>query len=138
MNANGYRLPTEAEWEYSCRIDSMTLFFWGNDPSLSSEYAWTRENCDTIQKVALKQPNGFRLYDLAGNVWEWCNDWFDPDYYSSSPQLNAYGPESGDQRVIRGGSWKHSLYFAQAGTRSKMSPDVRSGTIGFRTVRVVK
>ena len=137
--AIGYRLPTEAEWEYACRIDSLTLFFWGNDYLAASTYAWTRENSDNaVHEVAQKKPNRFGLYDMAGNVWEWCNDWFDSRYYTIAPPLDPTGPQSGTERVIRGGSWKHSLYFSQAGTRSKTAPQNSSNTIGFRTVLVVR
>jgi formylglycine-generating enzyme len=137
--ADGYRLPTEAEWEYACRIDSLTLFFWGNDNLAASTYAWTRENSDdTVHAVAAKKPNRLGLYDMAGNVWEWCNDWFDPRYYSSAPPLDPPGPQTGYERVIRGGSWKNSIYFAQAGTRSRMTPQTGTNTLGFRTVLMMK
>ncbi|MBN1577010.1 MAG: SUMF1/EgtB/PvdO family nonheme iron enzyme [Chitinispirillaceae bacterium] len=137
--AAGYRLPTEAEWEYACRVDSLTLFFWGNDNLEAPAYAWTRENSgDTVHIVAVKKPNRLGLYDMAGNVWEWCNDWFDPRYYSTAPPLDPMGLQTGTERVIRGGSWKHSLYFAQAGTRSRMAPQSAANTVGFRTVLVVR
>ncbi|MBN1308663.1 MAG: SUMF1/EgtB/PvdO family nonheme iron enzyme [Chitinispirillaceae bacterium] len=138
-DAAGYRLPTEAEWEYACRVDSLTLFYWGNDNLEAPAYSWTRENSGAaVHAVALKKPNQLGLYDIAGNVWEWCNDWFDPQYYSTTPLLDPMGPASGTERVLRGGSWKHSLYFAQAGTRSKMIPQNAANTIGFRTVLVIK
>ncbi len=138
-DVTGYRLPTEAEWEYACRIDSLTLFFWGNSYAAAEEYAWTRENSgNRVHEVARKKPNRFGLYDIAGNVWEWCNDWFDAGYYSTAPHLDPTGPQQGTEKAIRGGSWKNSLFFAQAGTRSKTPPQNSSNAIGFRTVLVLK
>ncbi len=139
MRAEGYRLPTEAEWEYACRRDSLTLFFWGNDPAAAEEYSWTRENSGgRVHPVARKKPNVSGLYDMAGNVWEWVNDWFDPEYYLRAPAVDPYGPVEGETKVIRGGSWNNSLYFSQAGTRSTMPPEAGAASIGFRTVLVIK
>ncbi|MCX7725765.1 MAG: formylglycine-generating enzyme family protein, partial [Chitinispirillaceae bacterium] len=75
---------------------------------------------------------------MAGNVWEWCNDWFDPLYYKTSPSLDPLGPSNGTEKVIRGGSFNTSLYFAQCGTRSKIYPLTKANNIGFRTVLVEK
>jgi len=139
QDAIGYRLPTEAEWEYACRIDSITLYFWGNDNGLASSYAWTRENSSgELHPVAMKLPNRFGLYDMAGNAWEWCNDWYDPAYYASSAPVDPEGPAQGNGRLIRGGSWKHTLYFAQAGTRGSLDPSASDNSTGFRTVLTVK
>lgn len=135
MVAQGYRLPTEAEWEFAYRGTSKTLFFWGNDNLGSQVYAWTDENSGNhIHAVASTKPNAAGLYDLSGNVWEWCNDWFDPAYYRASPSVDPLGPLSGSERVIRGGSWQNSVYFTQSGTRSKVFPDISSVVIGFRAV----
>ena len=139
MDAGGYRLPTEAEWEYACRSGKTSLFYWGNNPLIAADYAWIKSNSsNTAHPVAQKKPNSFRLYDMAGNVWEWCNDWFDAAYYSVSPSADPAGPDSGLERVIRGGSWMHSDYFAQSGTRSKMTPANGNATIGFRVVLQVR
>lgn len=135
MTARGYRLPTEAEWEFACRGTSKTLFFWGNDNLGSQVYAWTDENSENhIHAIASTKPNAAGLYDLSGNVWEWCNDWFDPAYYRVSPSADPLGPLSGSERVIRGGSWQNSVYFTQSGTRSKSFPETSSAIIGFRVV----
>ena len=139
MQANGFRLPTEAEWEYACRAGSSTLFYWGNSRIDISEYAWIATNSgNVVHNVASKAPNAFGLYDMSGNVWEWCNDWFNPDYYSISPSENPTGPQQGVERVIRGGSYMHSDYSAQSASRSKLQPDSGNQSIGFRTVLVVK
>lgn len=138
-DAAGYRLPTEAEWEYACRIDSITLYFWGNDNGIASSYAWTRENSSgELHPVAMKLPNRLGLYDMAGNAWEWCNDWYDPAYYASSAPVDPKGPAEGNGRLIRGGSWKHTLYFAQAGTRGSLDPSASDNSTGFRTVLTVR
>lgn len=137
--ANGYRLPTEAEWEYACRKDSLTLFFWGNSSTEAVLYVWTKENSGgEVHAGAMKKPNAFGLYDMSGNVWEWCNDWFDPFYYTKAPFLDPVGPSEGVEKVIRGGSFSTSLYFSQCGTRSKISPLTKANNIGFRTILVEK
>jgi formylglycine-generating enzyme required for sulfatase activity len=131
----GYRLPTEAEWEYTCRAGSQDAYFWGSDRQDMDEYAWYRDNSDnTLHPAGQKKANAFKLYDTYGNAWEWCNDWFGADYYASSPSTDADGPETGQERVLRGGSYANSDYFAQSGVRSKMAPAMASGTIGFRAV----
>lgn len=137
--ADGYRLPTEAQWEFACKADSLTLFFWGNDIAEASGYAWTKDNSSAMaHPVGLKRPNIWGLYDIAGNVWEWCQDWFDGGYYGASEWVDPPGPPAGVTRVIRGGSWSHSLYFAQAGTRASFAPGSADTTIGFRTVLIVR
>jgi formylglycine-generating enzyme required for sulfatase activity len=137
--AVGYRLPTEAEWELACRGDSLSLFFWGNDRVAAATYAWTKESSGGIvHAVAGKKPTSSRLYDMAGNVGEWCQDWFDAAYYTSSTPVDPQGPPTGTVKSIRGGSFKHSLYFAQAGTRSSMAPQSGDPAVGFRTVLTVK
>jgi formylglycine-generating enzyme required for sulfatase activity len=135
----GYRLPTEAEWEYACRAGNSGLFFWGNNRIEIETYAWINAtSSNNVHEVAKKKPNSFGIYDMSGNVWEWCNDWFGPDYYSASPKTDPSGPSDGQERVIRGGSWMHSDYYAQSGTRSKLHPETGNSTVGFRAVLVNK
>jgi formylglycine-generating enzyme required for sulfatase activity len=137
LDAGGYRLPTEAEWEYACRAGTQTLFFWGNDRIDAETYAWLVDfSNDQAHTVATGKPNAFGLYDMAGNVWEWCNDWFSADYYSASPPSDPTGPASGLERSIRGGSFRTAYYFAQSATRSKMKPETSDATIGFRAVLI--
>lgn len=135
----GYRLPTEAEWEYACRAGTQTLFFWGMLPIDAITYAWlSGYSGNQTHSIAAKKPNAFGLYDMAGNVWEWCNDWFNATYYSVSPASDPVGPSSGQERSIRGGSFQTAYYFAQSAARSKMKPESADSTIGFRAVLINK
>ncbi len=103
---DGYRLPTEAEWEFACRAGTNTLFSFGDDPAQLDAYAWFAQNSEgRPQAVGRKRPNPFGLYDMHGNVLEWCHDYYAPDYYAQSPRLNPFGPDSGTAHVARGGSW---------------------------------
>jgi formylglycine-generating enzyme required for sulfatase activity len=133
LKVNGYRLPTEAEWEFACRGGTSTLFFWGNDRGIASEYAWTFTPAESkIHDVATLKPNALVLYDMAGNVWEWCNDWY--GLYQKSPTMDPSGALSGNERVLRGGSAASSNFFAQSGIRSKLRPETYNAFTGFRTV----
>ena len=150
--ANGYRLPTEAEWEYACRAGSITDYYSGDlthgtcseiDESLDriAWYCGNSENestdwCET-HPVGGKQPNRFGLYDMSGNVWEWCNDWYSSNYYESSPSDNPTGPSSGSAsgRVHRGGSSWATPDWCQSAARGYDDPSLRNGAIGFRVVK---
>lgn len=98
-----FRLPTEAEWEYACRAGTDTLYSFGDNARHLDQYGWY--DCKGSLPVATRRPNAFGLYDMHGNVSEWCNDWFDPIWYEVSPTVDPVGPEIGKQRVLRGGSW---------------------------------
>jgi formylglycine-generating enzyme required for sulfatase activity len=141
FDANGYRLPTEAEWEYACRAGTQTSYFFGNSPSKLSDYAWFDKNSGGHpQPVGLKRPNPWGLYDICGDIWQWCNDFYQVDYYEQAPLENPRGPETGDTRVVRGGSWKFSDDNCRSGYRYNESPgraDVCFGydVYGFRCVR---
>ncbi|MHC4113013.1 MAG: formylglycine-generating enzyme family protein [Planctomycetota bacterium] len=141
FNANGYRLPTEAEWEYACRAGTKTTFFFGNNPSKLAGYAWFDENAGgKPQPVGQKRPNPWGLYDMHGNVWEWCNDFYKVDYYQESPEENPKGPKTGETKVVRGGAWKFSNESCRSGYRYNENPgyvDVCFGydIYGFRCVR---
>ena len=141
FSANGYRLPTEAEWEYACRAGMKTTYFFGNDSSKLKDYAWFDENAgQKPQPVGQKAPNPWGLYDICGNVWEWCNDFYQVDYYQESPKDNPRGPEAGETKVVRGGAWKFSAESCRSGYRYNEDPgyaDVCFGydIYGFRCVR---
>lgn len=134
-----YRLPTEAEWEYACRAGSTGQYCIGNDESTLGDYAWYGKNSDgKTHQVGRKKPNGWGLYDVHGNVWEWCADWNGCDYYSSRrgkydhQPVDPSGPRTGSERVIRGGSWIISPGSCRTANRSGDSPDGRIIILGFR------
>jgi formylglycine-generating enzyme required for sulfatase activity len=141
FGASGYRLPTEAEWEYACRAGNKTKYFFGNDPSKLTDYAWLEQNSGgKPHPVGQKQPNPWGLYDMNGNVWEWCNDFYQVDYYQQSPKENPQGPDAGETKVVRGGAWKFSADSCRSGYRYNEDPgysDVCFGydIYGFRCVR---
>lgn len=119
-SANGYRLPTEAEWEYACRAGTDTAYDFGPADKLR-QYSWFAEDSDQkTHAVGQRKPNGFGIYDLYGNVSEWCEDVYDPTYYRESPELDPRGPLSPGKdvkRVIRGGNWKASANQCRAAFR---------------------
>ena len=126
-----YRLPTEAEWEYACRAGSTNLFHFGNDSAAADTYAWTAENSDaTTHPVGLKQPNAWGLYDMHGNVWEWCHDWFEP--YPAMPLTDPVGPATSKYRLFKGGGWNQDVDYARASSRFMMSPSNGIHFVGFR------
>jgi formylglycine-generating enzyme required for sulfatase activity len=139
--ANGYRLPTEAEWEYACRAGTTTNYFFGDDASKLKAYAWFEDNSGSKPRpVGQKPANPWGLFDMHGNVWEWCNDFYKVDYYQESPKENPRGPEAGETRVLRGGAWKFSAESCNSAYRYNENPgyaDVCFGydIYGFRCVR---
>ncbi|MGD1101801.1 MAG: SUMF1/EgtB/PvdO family nonheme iron enzyme [Terriglobia bacterium] len=126
----GGRLPTEAEWEYAAR---------GGSPQARygdlSEIAWSKENAgNQTHEVAAKLANGFGLYDMLGNVWEWVSDWYGPNYYQSGATQDPSGPETGQEKVLRGGSWIVDPKLLRVSDRYSIKPDARSDFFGFRCV----
>lgn len=130
-----YRLPTEAEWEYVARAGTTTRFSFGDDPTytLLQDYAWFSTNSlQTTHDVGTKKPNPWGLYDMSGNVWEWCGDWYGP--YPGGSVTDPTGPASGTSRVMRGGSWHFAGGDARCADRNFNVPDFESWGIGFRVV----
>ena len=122
-DTQSYRLPSEKEWEYACRSGSDTKWCFGDDESKLEDYAWYEENSDSkTHPVGELKPNDFGLYDMHGNVWEWCEDWYDSDK---------------DRKVDRGGSWYYDAGFTASSYRYKFRPDDSDDDIGFRIARTL-
>lgn len=160
--SKSYRLPTEAEWEYACRAGSASRFSFGDDDAelvgfgnVSDQSAiqkfaeWLKaDEVDRLKfgdakhsdghvftaPVGSFSPNAFGLYDMHGNVWEWCSDWDSKGYYQDSPVDDPQGPAAGKSRIRRGGSWLHSPEFARSARRRRYLPEGRNSPIGFRVV----
>jgi formylglycine-generating enzyme required for sulfatase activity len=128
-----FRLPTEAEWEYAARAGTTTEYSFGDDVKQLGAYAWYYENSGSkTHPVGKKLPNRFGLFDMHGNVWEWCQDWY--GNYSSADQVNPTGPRSGQYRVLRGGSWYANEAGCRSAYRARNVPGDRGLNIGFRVV----
>ncbi len=155
--AQTYRLPTEAQWEYACRAGSTTLYFGGDDPACLQRYgnvgdvslkaacprlrsemcAW-RDGHAFTAPVGSFEPNAFGIYDMHGNVWEWCADFWSPDYYHESPVSDPAGPPAGASRVCRGGSWNYDYPdLFRCAYRYLNHPDLRGLDLGFRVARTL-
>ncbi len=140
FDVNGYRLPTEAEWEYACRAGTHTLYSYGNDPNQLAQYAWYKNNANKkTNPVGKKKPNPWGLYDMYGNVWEWCNDYYHETYASNDVE-NPSGPDEGEECVLRGGAWNCSEESCRSSSRFSETPGFADAcfgadTYGFRCVR---
>ncbi|MEW6735612.1 MAG: formylglycine-generating enzyme family protein [Acidobacteriota bacterium] len=140
-----YRLPSEAQWEYAARGGSVGKAYpWGDELEVSkanfaadsSRLSYAEPVLEFIRPVGSYEPNSFGLYDVIGNVWEWCYDWYKDDYYDESPAQNPLGPEDGKLRITRGGGWGHSSLFCRVSLRKPTHPSFKSSSIGFRVVKV--
>ena len=132
MNGRKYRLPTEAEWERAARggVEGK-LFPWGDAPPESLPNYNQRWKAGP-EPVARSTPNGFGLYDMCQNVHEWCSDWYCSDYYGVSAERNPRGPDSGERRASRGGSWRHHIKVTRCAARSSIPPQFQYADYGFR------
>ena len=134
MTGEKYRLPTEADWEYACRAGTETKYYWGNNDEEAENYAWYGDTAATgTHEVGCKQPNAWGLYDMSGNVWEWCNDWY--GIYPEEEQKDPKGPQSGVTRLLRGGGWTDTPEALRNSFRGGRIPDGRGVNSGFRPVR---
>ncbi len=131
-----YRLPTEAEWEYACRAGTMTQYSFGDDVALLDQYAWYNKNSDRMtHPVGAKLPNGFGLFDMHGNVYEWCRDFYNAKWYEKSQLLDPLGPATGDARVVRSGDVAGRNSYCRSSNRHLDLPTVSNDILGFRVVR---
>lgn len=141
FEANGFRLPTEAEWEYAARAGTTTRYSFGNSEARLKQHGWFRDNARSKpHPVGQRKPNAWGLYDVHGNVWEWCNDFYKVDYYVEDPQKDPGGPQSGETKVLRGGCWSSGADACRSAYRYNEAPgyaDVCFGydIYGFRCVR---
>jgi acetoin utilization deacetylase AcuC-like enzyme/formylglycine-generating enzyme required for sulfatase activity len=140
FQANGFRLPTEAEWEYACRAGTTTRYSFGNDVRKLKTYAWfVKNSSEKTHPVGQKKPNPWGLYDMHGNVAEWCNDYYSESYYKQGPDKDPKGPAAGEEKVLRGGAWNLSVQTCRSSYRAS-DPSLNdtclaNDSIGFRCVR---
>ena len=133
LTGKNFRLPTEAEWEYAARGGNKSKGYKYSGSNTIGNVAWYTDNSgSTTHNVKTKSPNELGIYDMIGNVWEWCEDWYDS--YSSGSQTNPTGPSSGSHRVSRGGSWSYSASYCRVSNRNFGSPGIRGNFLGFRVV----
>jgi formylglycine-generating enzyme required for sulfatase activity len=138
-----YRLPTEAEWEYAARGGNQSKGYTYSGSNTTDNVAWNDENSYDLgsehknygtNSVGQKSPNELGIYDMSGNVWEWCSDWYGSDYYKNSSSNNPKGANSGTYRVLRGGAWYNSPASCRIAFRFNCTPTFRFNRIGFRVV----
>lgn len=129
-----YRLPTEAEWEYAARAGTTTAYFFGDDAGELGEYAWYGEIRGQTHEVGLKDPNPWGLYDMYGNVYEWCADWYGA--YPIGDATDPTGPDDGSHGVLRGGSWLSDPQYCRSAYRCILAPGDRGLNFGFRVLAI--
>ncbi|MEL7196619.1 MAG: formylglycine-generating enzyme family protein, partial [Bacteroidota bacterium] len=134
---SNYRLPTEAEWEFATRGGNLSKGFEYAGSNTLDEVGWYKDNSNrTTHPVGQKASNELGLYDMSGNVWEWCQDWY--GIYPSGTHTNPQGHESGERRVVRGGGWVNSPQYCRVALRSPYIPSHRGDSIGFRLSRHIE
>ena len=138
LNGTGYRLPTEAEWEFACRAGTTTKFWTGDRDESLVAASWNVTNSGArTHKVGGLSANPLALSDIHGNVWEWCQDWYGQDYYGPSEVSDPQGPTEGSTRVLRGGGWGNSSVLDRSADRHCNEPAGRNDDVGFRVALVV-
>lgn len=136
LTGKHYRLPTEAEWEYAARGGNQSKGYKYAGSNNADEVAWFDNNSGKVSHtVGKKKPNELGLYDMSGNVWQWCSDWFESNYYSSSPQDNPELTRGEVYRVCRGGSWWGEAKDCRVSNRDRYPPDAKDDDVGFRLAR---
>jgi formylglycine-generating enzyme required for sulfatase activity len=126
-----YQLPTEAQWEYTCRAGSKTIYSFDDGEGLLPEYGWFKRNSSQrTHTVGLLEPNAWGLYDMHGNVWEWCSDWYGE--YPKNAVSDPIGPTMGTDCVNRGGCWLYQAASCRSASRNWAKPSYRDGLLGFR------
>ncbi|MFT3784392.1 MAG: formylglycine-generating enzyme family protein [Nibricoccus sp.] len=128
-------LPTEAQWEYACRAGTTTKWFHGESDKTCADYAWSGENAaNSTHPVGTKKPNAWGLYDMTGNVWEWCSDHYQKHAYAAGRITDPTGPTKGESYVTRGGAWGDNTELLRPAARNCVGPDVANQGLGFRCV----
>lgn len=138
FNANGYRLPTEAEWEYAAKGGKLSKDYKYSGNNTAEKVAWYKPNSkNSPHTIGTKSPNELGIYDMSGNVWEWCNDWYSESYYDVSPNNNPTGPEMGQKKAVRGGSWDSELNYLRPANRICTFPTETHEFYGFRIAQSI-